>query len=143
MKLGVIRRILREDLEKAGSVPAWVDQLLYPLNQFISLATQALTNNLTFSDNFSGQQQTLTFTHGVEQKVNPTTSAKVIGVIPLGVASLGTTSKGTAPALISKWGWVYKADGTIGITFYFDAGSSGITVSSSTKLSVTVQLITG
>lgn len=135
MKLGVIRRILKDDLAKRGEVPAWVDALLDPLNQFIGDCSQALTNNLTFPDNYSGKLLTLTFSHGTELAVNPNTKTRVTGVIPLSVGSYGSGSDGAFATLIDKWGWVQKADGTIGLTFYFFGfETTGNTSSGSTSL---------
>jgi hypothetical protein len=126
MILGTITRILKEDLAKGGAeVPAWVDSLIGPLNQFITGATQALRNNLTFRDNFDCKELTVKVTHGVEILVNPQSNRKVRGMLPLDASG----------EIIDKHGFSRKSDGQIGVTFYFDGGSS------STKVNVTFVLL--
>ena len=71
MKLSTIRRILKEDLQKAGDIPDWVDQLLTPLNQFIDVITIGLRNGVTLSENMSGKLVTIKLDHGVESQVSP------------------------------------------------------------------------
>lgn len=121
MKIGVIRRILKEDLAKAdNSLPAWLDAMLYPLNQFITVVSQALSNNLTLKDNFFGRETTQAFTHGVELQIDPQVKTKVKGIF---IQSIDASSADTA-TLISSWGWVTKSNGKIGITFNFLNGTS-------------------
>jgi hypothetical protein len=70
--LNNIKRIIKEQLPSA--VQQWADILLIPINNFISQVTYALTNELTFTDNFLAtlQQSNITtaqfpytFTHGL------------------------------------------------------------------------------
>ncbi len=112
MKLWTIRRILREDLQKTGDLPGWVDNLLQPLNTFIDNVVLSLRNNLTFLDNFSGRQVTLNFKSGVELSLNPGTLGKVVGVLIL-------SSSG---ALVENWGWSRKTDAQVGVTITFAGG---------------------
>jgi hypothetical protein len=119
MKLGTIKRISRDDLAKSGGeIPKWVDAFLDPLNQFIEKVGIALTNGLTFDDNLLCKRTKLTFTHGVEQVVNPfpigSRNLAVVGVFPI---SAGNES-------IDKFKWITKTDGSIGVTFQFDGGTS-------------------
>jgi hypothetical protein len=135
MRLGVIRRILKEDLDKIEATPEWVGALLEPLNEFITKTSQALTNNLGFTDNFAGKSYTAKFTHAVELSINPQVKTRITGVIPLSVDTWGTDGAGALPTLISKWGWVQKANGNIGLTFHFYGfESTGNTTSGSASL---------
>lgn len=110
MKLGVLKRISKDDLVKMGDVPKWIDALLTPLNDFIEKTGLALQNNLTFQDNFLGKQVYLNFTHDTELIINPFPatrgSLKVGGVIPIS----------TGGVFIDSFKWVAKADGSIGVT---------------------------
>jgi hypothetical protein len=115
MKLPVIRRILREDLAKSGELPGWIDQLLVPLNQFIDQITLAIRNNLTLQDNVAGKYISTLFAHNVELQINPLSQRKVIGIIPL-------DSSGHP---IDRFNWGRKANGNIGITFYFSDAPAG------------------
>lgn len=125
MILGNVTRILKEDLSRYGAVPSWIEGVIGPINNFLSSVTLALRNNLTFRDNFDCREVVLTFTHGVELSVNPQTQKKVRGLLPLEANN----------AIIDKYGFRRKADGQVGITFYFDAGTS------STQVSVTFILL--
>jgi hypothetical protein len=119
MKLGTIKRISRDDLAKSGGdLPKWIDAFLDPLNQAIEKFTIALSNGLTFTDNLLAKKVRLTFTHGVEQVINPfplgSRNLTVVGVLPL---SYGNEA-------IDKFKWVTRTDGSIGVTFQFDGGTS-------------------
>jgi hypothetical protein len=112
--LGVVRRILKEDLSKAGEVPGWLDSLLTPLNQFIETATQALTGRLTFKDNFFCRTFSVKLTHDTDLFVNPQTTARVIGVLP--IYAEGQT--------IDGFKMTRKNDGTIGVRLKYVSGTS-------------------
>lgn len=120
MKLGTIKRISRDDLNKAGGeeLPKWIDAFLDPLNQAIERFALALSGGITFEDNFLCKRVKIKFTHGVEQLVNPfpqgSRNLSVIGVLPI---SCGNES-------LDKFKWVSKTDGSIGVTFQFDGGLS-------------------
>ena len=118
MKLSTIRRILKEDLQKAGDIPDWVDQLLTPLNQFIDVITIGLRNGVTLSENISGKLVTIRLDHGVEAQVSPDPlKTRVIGMIPLS----------TDVQVLDKHGFQYKSNGNIGVTFYFsDTGAKQV-----------------
>jgi hypothetical protein len=115
MKLPVVRRILREDLAKAGEVPSYLDALLTPLNQFIDQVANALRNNLSFDDNFAGKTFSAGFQHNTELQISPLTTRKVSGVLWLDCNGEG----------VDKFKWVRKDNGNIGITFTFSSAPSG------------------
>lgn len=119
MKLGTIKRISREDLAKAGGeLPKWIDAMLDPLNQAIEKFGIALGGQLTFADNVLCKKVKIKFTHGVEQLVNP---------FPTGVRQLtveGVLPISTGDKTLDKFKWVSKTDGSIGVTFQFDGGTS-------------------
>jgi hypothetical protein len=119
MKLGTIKRISRDDLAKSGeALPKWLDLFLDPLNQAIEKFGIALTGALTFEDNILSKRVKLTFTHAVEQAVNPfpigTRKLSVVGVFPVGASDQS----------IDAFKWTSKQDGSIGVTFQFVGGSS-------------------
>jgi hypothetical protein len=114
MKLGTLRRVLKEDLAKASSdLPKWLDSLLSPINEFIEKVGQALQNRLTFSDNFFAKEVTLNFATGVEQEVNAKAAfsgnSRVYGVLLL--SSAGST--------VSNYVWSQKTNGNIAVTITF------------------------
>lgn len=127
MIIPVIRRILKEDLSKAGQLPPWIDSFLSPLNEFIDRITLSLRNNLTFSDNFSGKQVTVNLTHNVGLDISSGATTKVIGVIPLYYSDLAASS----------FGWVRKNNTVINVTINFVGGSS------TTKADVTLMILYG
>jgi hypothetical protein len=90
-KLGVIRRIAKEDLTKGGDLPAWVDPFITTLNQFIDATTSALQNRLTFADNFNCKTVVLDFTSGTDQILGQSSYGRPIGVLPVSCGGKGLT----------------------------------------------------
>jgi hypothetical protein len=122
MKLGVVKRISRDDLAKAGGeMPKWLDALLDPLNDFIEKVGLGLLNRLSFRDNFLGKVVELKFTHDIEQEINPYPdnrgSLRVTGVLPVS----------TGEAFIEAFKWTQKQNGNIGVTVRF-SGTTEATV---------------
>lgn len=124
MKLGVIKRILKDDLARSGDLPGWLDQFLQPLNDFIEKVGLALQNRLTLSDNFSCKFVTQTFTSGVELQINPQRNLTGAQVKPSGVLLLDPNG-----ATVDSFGWSRKQNGNIGVTINFvGATSSQVTI---------------
>lgn len=114
MKIGVVKRISKEDL-KSKDLPAWIDQLLYPMNDFITKVVVALQGKLTFQDNFSASVLDKKFESGTELEINPQSgNIRVSGVLPLYAG--GKT--------VTGFQWDYKSNGNIGVTFTFSGGGS-------------------
>lgn len=122
MILSTVRRILKEDLAKTGEIPAWVDALLTPLNQFVDLVTLAFRNNLNFKDNFACKQLSLSFVHNTETTVSPGTNQQVIGVFPISSDVTGLTTP--KDAQITGFGWYRKQNNQLSVTVNFAGGSS-------------------
>lgn len=108
MKTGVIKRIDKGDLSKAGDLPSWIDALLQPLNDAIEKFGTALSGKLTVRDNFLGNIVSQKLTSGVEKEINPYPSGvkgKVIGVLPYDTNGSEWTS----------FNWTRKTNGNIGV----------------------------
>lgn len=58
MRLPTQKKILKEDLKGA---PAWVDNLIQPVNAFMENVYQCLNRNVTFQDNFASFIYTMTY----------------------------------------------------------------------------------
>ena len=114
MKLPVIARLRREDLATAGDVPAWVDKLIDPLNQFIEQMGVAIQGRLAVGDNLAMKYITNTFTDNTELQINPNDKRRVVGILPVYASS----------KIITGYNFSYKNNGTIGITIKFDAAGS-------------------
>lgn len=128
MKIPVIRKVLKDDLARAGGdLPAWMDGFLYTLNQFIETVGSALQGRLTFADNVASKAVTLTFTHGVSQDVAVDQSQKVTGVLPVLVTQSTDTATATAN-IISGIRVTLKGNGVISIMVNF-AGGAGVKAS--------------
>lgn len=111
MKFSQFKRILKEDLSKAGGdIPAWMDTLLQPLNLLIENVALALQNRLNFTDNFYCKEVTIKLTSDTEREINPTTpfaaSARAYGVLVL-------ASNNNA---IAHMKWRNKNNGNVGVT---------------------------
>jgi hypothetical protein len=134
MRLGVIKRLTREDLGSAKDVPAWVTPLLESINQFIDPVGTALQGKLSFGDNMFSSVVSQTFTHGVALPMTPPRNFRVVGVLPVAPA---------ANYLVSAWGFQTNSNGTISITLRFQNQSDGSTVTAGTQVKTTVLLIYG
>lgn len=124
MKLGIIKRILKEDLARSGDVPAWIDAFLQPLNEFIEKVGLALQGRLTLSDNFLGKAVTQSFTSAQTYTLNPqlsTTSSpiKVTGCLVLDAGG----------ATVTGFKWLRNTNGSCSVTITFsDVTTSTCTV---------------
>lgn len=59
MKLPFIKKILREDLKDA---PAWISNVIEPMNSFMESVYQTLNRNITFTENFFSFVKEITYT---------------------------------------------------------------------------------
>jgi hypothetical protein len=115
MRLGVVRRILKETLQ-GGEKPAWLEGLLSPLNQFMESVYLALNNGLNFQDNFSAKVVTQTFEHGVEREVNPQSRARITGIIVTDAQN----------AVVTGYGFTRKTNGKVGVTIKFEPSTDPV-----------------
>jgi hypothetical protein len=106
VKIGTIKRIIREELQGKGDLPGWIDPFLITLNQFISVIGEAIQGKLTFEDNFQCRKVVLKFTSGTAQKLPSTGSLRIIGAIPTYFG--GNT--------LDKWKLSQNSDGSTSIT---------------------------
>lgn len=114
MKLGTIKTVVKEELQKQESLPKWIDPLLIPLNQFISQVGSALKGNLTLEDNFFCKTKKLEFKSGVSIAVNPDTLNKITGCLCVDVG--GATLQG--------FRWRALDSGLIEVTVTHDGGDA-------------------
>jgi hypothetical protein len=138
MRLGVIKKILKEDLGAGGQqLPPWLDPFMGALNTFIDQVVSALQGRLTFADNFSSKSMTQEMTHGVALAVNPQVSTQQT-LRPLGLLCLGA-SEGY---LIDSFGYTRNQNGSFGITVRF-LNSDGTAVSAGTTAKVDLVILLG
>ncbi len=124
MKLGVIKRILKEDLAHGGEMPHWIDLLLQPLNEFIEKVGLALQNRLTFSENFLCKTVTQSFDSGVTYQLNPKLTASQATLHVVGVM-LMDPGGGT----VDKWFWNRNSNGNINVAItYSDVATAKATI---------------
>jgi hypothetical protein len=121
MKLGLLKRIPKEQLAKSGDLPKWIDALLDPLNEFIEKVGLALQARLTFEDNFLCKVAEQKIVDGLATEINPYRDAtqknlKVIGVMVLSSGSL----------LVESFGWVRKTNGNIDVTINYASGTEAL-----------------
>lgn len=67
MKIPITQQIQRTDFPEA---PDWISKLLYPLQLFMTTVVSALTNQLTYQDNFSCAVNQLTFVAAANPELN-------------------------------------------------------------------------
>lgn len=127
MKLGVLTRVDSSDIKKAEDSPSWLNLLVDPINQILENIVKALSNNLTFVDNFSCVQVTVGIQDATEFVITPQTSRKVLTVLVL-------ESGGNR---VDSFGWTRKPDGKIGVTVDFVGAVTG-TVSTTFLILTTV-----
>lgn len=118
MKLS-LKRLLKEDLARTKEeIPKYMDTVLRILNTAIEQLGVALSNRLTFEDNFLCKIETREFTHGVELTLNPTSGQQA------NLRATGVSLLSGGDLIVDKFGWNQKSDGTIGVTVYFNGGTS-------------------
>lgn len=66
-RIPVIQQLQRSDFPDA---PAWISKLLYPLQLFMTSVIGALTNQLTYQDNFACAINNLTFVAAASADLN-------------------------------------------------------------------------
>ncbi len=118
MKLGLIKRISKEDMAMHGQIPKWVDPMLETLNTFIDKVATALNGNLSFADNFLCKEFSQDFTSGTAYEINPQidgrSQTRAYAVLPLD----------TNGAEIDKFLWEKLDTGKIRVTFTFSAATT-------------------
>lgn len=115
MRFSVVRRILKEDLNRdADKTPSWVDALLSPINEFLDAATIALRGHLTFKSNFASTVTIIDLTHDTFKEINPQRSGKLLGVLALN-AENGQVIDGVASSQLNN--------GNIDVKVKFGSGS--------------------
>lgn len=124
MNLGVVKRILKEDLAKNGDVPSWMDYLLQPLNEFIEKVGLALQNRLTFSENFLCKVVSQSFISGTVYQINPKLVSSQATLHVVGVV-LMDPGGGT----VDKWFWSRNSNGNLNVSItYSDVTSATATI---------------
>ena len=118
MRLPIVKRIDKADLERAEKTPKWVDPLMSTLNAFMEAVALALRGRLTFEDNFLCKPYQGEFTSGVAIEINPRidlqTNLRVTGVLLVSCGGLR----------FSSFGWSQLQNGNISVTVDFAAGTS-------------------
>jgi hypothetical protein len=114
MKLPIIKKIQKEDLQTGEKLPAWVDRMLSPLNQFIEQVGIAVTGRLTFGDNMAGKFVDEFFVHNVAKELNPNDPRIVYGLAP--VFCSGDIVVGSS--------WTVLSNGNLSITLLFNGAGT-------------------
>jgi hypothetical protein len=114
MKLPIIKKIQKEDLQTGEKLPAWVDRMLTPINQFIEQVGIAVTGRLTFGENMAGKFIDGTFVHNEAKELNPNDARVVYGVVP--VFCSGDIIVGTS--------WTVLTNGNLSMTILFDSAGT-------------------
>jgi len=114
VKLPILKKIQKEDLQTGEDLPKWVDRMLSPINQFIEQVGVAITGRLSFGDNMAGRFVELSFVHNVAQEVNPNDARPVVGIIPIFAEQDS----------IVGYRWGQLSNGNISITLRLGAANS-------------------
>ena len=108
-KINAIKRLVLQDFPK--DVQDWLIKLIQPINQFVEQATSALSNGLTFGDNFKGKKYDLTIT---ANQTYPIKLAYTLNQRPISVQVAycreDAATPSTPTAAYSVW-WIYDEDG--------------------------------
>lgn len=106
----------------SGDVPQWFQEILTPLNQFLSNTTNALQKGLTLGDNIQASVLPQTFTTTLDANNNYTiTISNPLGRAPSLLTVSMLAVKGAAGANVQKTAWSHTAtmnsQNKIAITF--------------------------
>lgn len=116
MKVGTIKKILKEDLAKFGKLEAWVEPFISTLNGFIEPVVRTLSNNLTFADNFACKVIEQKFTSGTAAEVSVPAGRRVYGILPVEALNKEITS----------YKFTRKVNGNISITLTWTGGGDAV-----------------
>ena len=123
MKLTKIARLRKDDLP--GS-PDWATRLLTPINSFFENVYLALTNKLSFQDNFNAQIKTITIsTPELPYEFTPTITGKPIGVVLCQILKDTGSHETIASAVYIDWSYqnglitIHGITGIDGTSKYF------------------------
>ncbi len=114
-----LKRVLKENLARSKeAIPDWVDEVLKVYNSNFEQVGLALSNRLTFAENFNCTEVVREITHAVETEINPLAgkagNLRVIGVVLVSSEGL----------VVDGFGWASKSNGNILVTVSFDGGTS-------------------
>lgn len=101
-KLPITQQLQRSDFPDA---PAWISKLLYPLQLFMTSVIGALTNQLTFQDNFSCAVNQLTFVAAASANLNTFTFIWPFPRQPIHLVMHVTRTDGTFPSIYPVPSW--------------------------------------
>lgn len=101
-KLPILQQLNRQDFPEA---PSWISRLLYPLQLFITSVVNALTNQLTYQDNFACVINTLTFVGAATDDANAFTFIWPYPRQPIELNMHVTTADGTYPSIYPVVSW--------------------------------------
>lgn len=102
MKIGTVQQLQRTDFPEA---PAWISKLLYPLQLFMTIVINALTNQLTYQDNFSAVVNNLTFVAATTADKNVFSFIWPYPRQPIELTMHVTTADGTYPVVFPVASW--------------------------------------
>ncbi len=118
MKLGLIKRISKEDMARYGEVPKYMDPLLETLNTFIDRVATSLNGNLSFGDNVLCKEYSQSFASATAYTINPHLDGRP-NASPYGVLVLDTNG-----AELTKVLWSKLASGNISVTLTFSTATT-------------------
>jgi hypothetical protein len=110
-KIPVIQELQRTDFPDA---PNWISKLLYPLQLFMTSVIAALTNQLTYQDNFSVTINNLSFTGAATADKNTFTFLWPYTRQPVSLTMHVICADGTTPPIYPVPSWIL-VNGTISI----------------------------
>lgn len=104
-KLPIIQQLQRTDFPDA---PDWISKLLYPLQLFMTSVINALTNQLTYQDNFACIVNQLSFTAAASADQNTFTFIWPFPRQPVELVMHVTRADGTFPTVypIPSWNFI-------------------------------------
>lgn len=108
-------------VEDFPSQKDWIERLFYPLNQFITSATQAINGQITFGDNIPGVTQNLRFTYSTSSF--PISFRWTFQLQPVEVRLCSAYENDVPVILVFSWSY---ASGQITIQSVFKITSAGV-----------------
>lgn len=102
MKIPVQQQLQRSDFPEA---PNWISKLLYPLQLFMTTVVSALTNQLTYQDNFSCVINQLTFVAAATDDKNNFSFLWPFSRQPIEFTIHATRTDGTYPPIYPVVSW--------------------------------------
>ncbi len=108
----------------------WIGKLLFPLNQFLTSATNAINGNITYGDNIPCQTQVLNFVYGGESDLPKSFLWRLTAGKPIELRVAQALEDGVPCVIGIAWNYANSQVSVSSMVKLTTSGASALTVGS-------------